>query len=103
MSISLDGLTFTDVTLSETSYVEIVGDAVHNNPAFTRSYDLGAMMLARYIRIDGNGSGGAGSITDFDLDAIGAVNLAAVPLPAGMPLLLGALAVLTGLRRKARG
>jgi hypothetical protein len=103
VSVSLDGSTFTDVTASQTSYVAIVGDELHGNPSFAKSFDLGAMALARYIRIDGNGTGAAGGTNAFDLDAIGAINLvSAVPLPAGMPLLLGALAVLTGLRRRSR-
>lgn len=48
MSASLDGLTFTDVTLSETTYVAIVGDELHGSASFARSYDLqGALALAR--------------------------------------------------------
>ena len=91
------------MTSSQTPCVAIVGDELHGNPSFAKSFDLGAMALARYIRIDGNGTGAAGGTNAFDLDAIGAINLVStVPLPAGMPLLLGALAVLTGLRRRSR-
>jgi hypothetical protein len=102
VSVGLDGPTFTDVTSSETSYVAIVGDELHGQPSLARSYDLGAMVLARNIGIDGGGTGMPAGTNGFDLDAIGAINLAPAPLPAGMPVLLGALAVLTGLRRKSR-
>jgi hypothetical protein len=48
VSASLDGLTFTDVTLSETTYFAIVGDELHGSASFARSYDLqGALALAR--------------------------------------------------------
>ena len=52
VSVSLDGLALTDVTPSKTSYIAIVGDALHGAPAFARSYDLGATVVARYIRIE---------------------------------------------------
>jgi hypothetical protein len=52
VSVSLDGLALTDVTPSKTSYIAIVGDALHGAPTFARSYDLGAMVVARYIRIE---------------------------------------------------
>jgi hypothetical protein len=43
VSVSLDGLALTDVTPSKTSYIAIVGDALHGAPAFARSYVLGAI------------------------------------------------------------
>lgn len=105
VSASLDGLSFFDLTATQSAWVDIDGDEAHGNAPFAQSYDLnGLLSAARYIRIDGAGTGPAGGINAFDLDAIGAINftLAAVPLPAGLPLLIGGVAALAGLRRKKR-
>lgn len=105
VSASLDGTNFFDLTSSQSAWVDIDGDEAHGAPSFAQSYDLdGFLSEARYIRIDGDGTGSAGGTTAFDLDAIGAINftVAAVPLPAGLPLLIGGVAAMAGLRRKKR-
>ncbi len=74
--ISENGLDFFSVKASETTAVAIPGDGVHSNPAFARSYDIAATGLqqAKFVRIQGTGSGAAGASNGFDLDAIGIVN-----------------------------
>jgi hypothetical protein len=58
------------------------------------------------VRIDGDGDGdgdgtAAGSGTNgFDLDGMGAIHLASVPVPAALPLKLGGLAVFGAVARK---
>lgn len=103
VAVSLDGLTFTDITASRAAAVDIVGDEAHGAPSFAASYDLGALTMARYLRIDGNGNGAAGGTNAFDLDAVAALHVAPVPLPAGLPLLAGGFALLAGLKRRKRG
>jgi hypothetical protein len=75
--ISEDGTNFISVKGTETAAVDIPGDEAHGSSSFARSYDLegSGTAVARFVRIDGNGSGPAGSGTEFDLDAIGAINV----------------------------
>lgn len=103
---SIDGISFFDLGLAD-AVVDVEGDELHSASGFARSYDLdGVLDFARYIRIDGNGTGGSGFQTGFDLDAIGAVNyelggsVPEIPLPASFPLLLGALGFLAFRRRQ---
>lgn len=110
--VSLDGLSFTSVKASETTLVHIAGDQRLRSDDYGRSYDLGLSGLesARYIRIDGVGDLAAGSgptgTAGFELDAVGAINVAAVPEPS--TLISAATAGLMGLgyglrrRRKAQ-
>ena len=75
--VSGNGIDFLSVKSSEGPVVRIPGDEAHGDDAFARSYDLSGteMFGVRYIRIDGNGSGSAGPMTEFDLDAVGAINI----------------------------
>ncbi len=75
--VSLNGTDFDSVKSSETTAVNIPGDEVHGSNSFARSYDLSGTGsgVARFVRIDGNGTGAAGSSTGFDLDALGAVHV----------------------------
>lgn len=99
-----DGVTFHDVSASAVAVVRITGDETHGSNSFARSYDLGALAQARYIMIDGNGTGGAGSTNAFDLDAIGAHEVTPVPEPATTALMLAGLGVMGLLaRRRTRG
>ncbi|WP_167685744.1 VPLPA-CTERM sorting domain-containing protein [Parasedimentitalea denitrificans] len=101
---SLDGITFSNISASMAAWVDIVGDEAHGAPSYAKSYDLGGLASARYIRIDGNGSGAAGGTSAFDLDAIAAINVqvSAVPLPAGLPLLFAGIGLLGFVGRKRR-
>jgi len=98
--VSNDGSIFTSVKSSESALVRISGDTTHGNNSFGRSYDLGSFSSVRYIKIDGTGTGNAGSTSGFDLDGVGAHNVAeiqapsAVPVPAALPLMLSGLGVL---------
>jgi hypothetical protein len=90
--VSQDGVTFTSIKSSETALVRTSGDTTHGNNSFGRSYDLGSLPWVRYVRIDGLGNGGASGATAFDLDAIGAHEVLAVPEPATWALWLAGLA-----------
>jgi hypothetical protein len=74
--VSADGIDFVDITDSQGAAVNIPGDETHGSNSFARSYDLaaGGIKMARYVRLDGAGSGAAGPSTGFDLDAIGAIH-----------------------------
>ncbi|MCA9311379.1 MAG: hypothetical protein KDA21_09255, partial [Phycisphaerales bacterium] len=75
--VSADGVNFVSVDSSMGPWVPIAGDVVPGDTAaFTHSYDIAASGLSnvRYIRLDGNGTGGAGASTGFDLDAIGIIH-----------------------------
>ena len=69
--VSQDGITFESIKPSQVALERITGDSVHSNDSFGKSYDLGSFDWVRYVKIDGIGSGRAGSTNDFDLDAIG--------------------------------
>lgn len=98
---SQDGLAFTNITASATTPIDLPGDTAHDNSNFARSYDLGPLPWARYLRIDGNGTGSAGPQSGFDLDAVGA--LAPVPEPGAWALWLAGLGgVALRMRRRAR-
>lgn len=75
-----------------------MGDNIHSDNDFGRSYDLQAASIpfasVRYIRIDGAGDGGSGSSTGFDLDAIGAHQVTAVPEPESYAMLMAGLGLL---------
>jgi hypothetical protein len=101
--VSQDGITYTDVKASEVPLVRIRGDSVHVNNNFGRSYDLGALDWVRYVRIDGAGLGTAGGSNGFDLGAIGAHEVVAVPEPGTWALMLGGLAAVGSLVRRRRG
>jgi hypothetical protein len=102
---SNDGLAFTNITSSGAGFVSIPTETFHNGAnGNARSYDLGAFTSARYIRVDGNGTGAAGSTSGFDLDGIAAIQgpaISTVPVPASLLLLGTALAGL-GLRRNKK-
>jgi hypothetical protein len=107
VAVSIDGVTFVDVTASGAAALDLDGDEAHGNASFRRSYDLGALSEARFLRIDGNGSGAAGGNNGFDLDAVGAgnyrlVQTGVVPLPATLPLLIAGFAGLALVRRRGR-
>ncbi len=104
--VSMDGTAFISVTESKASVVRVDGDDSHGDDRFARSYDLGSLEWARYIRIDGKGSSKAGDTTGFDLDAVGAIHFSQVSTPSPVPepstlLLLGSgLAGLVASRRR---
>src|SRR6185369_10493035 len=70
VQVSLDGVTWFSVKGTESAAIRIAGDTGHLNSAFARSYDLGGLASARYIRIVGTDS----SVGGFDLDAIGIIH-----------------------------
>jgi hypothetical protein len=101
--VSQDGLAYTSIKASEAPLVRTSGDSVHSNGSFGKSYDLGALPWIRYVRIDGRGTGGAGTTNGFDLDAIGAHEVTLVPEPGTWALMLGGLAAVGSLVRRRRG
>jgi hypothetical protein len=76
LQVSLDGVQFVSVTSSVSVPIAIPGDSANGNRTFARSYDLAGSGLsaARFVRIDGNGTGSSGAGSGFDLDAIGFVH-----------------------------
>lgn len=110
ISASLNGTDWYMV-IDQDAAINLEGDELHGDASFRQSFNLpGELTEARYIKIDGNGTGAAGGTTDFDPDAIGAVNFrdtelppeppVGTPEPATMLLLgLGLIGVL-GIRRK---
>ena len=74
--VSEDGIAFFSIRTTQMATVNIPGDGAHGGNNFARSYDLGpsGLNVARYVRLDGNGTGSSGSTTGFDLDAVGLVN-----------------------------
>lgn len=68
--VSQDGSTWVSVKSSEGSPIRIAGDEGFADNSFARSYDLGSLSSARYIRITGTDSSSGG----FDLDAIGIIH-----------------------------
>ena len=105
VAVSLDAGSFVDISASEGPGIAVDNDPGHTSGAsFVRSYDLAASGLGavRYVRIDGDGSGAAGGTSGFDLDAIGAVNFAPVPLPGTALLLASAVPDGLGLRARRR-
>lgn len=103
---SQDGLSFVDLKASEVAAVDIPGDELHGSPSFARSYDLGALPWARYVRVQGLSNVSPGLNAGFDLDAIGAHAVAAVvPEPGTWASMLAGLAGMAGmaaLRRRRR-
>jgi len=74
--VSENGVDFVSIKATQTTAVNIPGDEAHGSNSFARSYDLAGsgVPVARFVRLDGSGTGGAGPSTGFDLDAIGAIN-----------------------------
>ena len=110
--VSNDGINFTSVWANGivlTSGNRIAGDGGHGNNDYAQSYDLGSFASVRYIRIDGIGNGPAGGqvndIVGFDLDAVGAHLVAAIPEPEFWAMLLAGLGLLglTARRGKREG
>lgn len=100
--VSQDGITFESIKASQVALERITGDSVHGNNSFGKSYDLGSFDWVRYVKIDGTGSGRAGSTNDFDLDAIGAHEVTAIPEPSTWTMMLGGLLALAGVARRQR-
>ena len=100
--VSQDGITFESIKPSQVALERITGDSVHGNDSFGKSYDLGSFDWVRYVKIDGTGSGRAGSTNDFDLDAIGAHEVTAIPEPSTWAMMLGGLLALAGVARRQR-
>ncbi|MFN0182226.1 MAG: PEP-CTERM sorting domain-containing protein [Aquabacterium sp.] len=101
---SQDGVSFVSLKVSETTLARIVGDSVHGANNYGRSYDLGALAWARYVRIQGTGTARAGGSTDFDLDAIGAHEMVPTPVPepGTWALMMSGLAGMAVLARRRR-
>jgi PEP-CTERM motif len=100
--VSQDGVTFTSVKASEQTLVRITGDnASHTGNTFGKSYDLGDLAWARYVRIDGTSNSTPGGSNGFDLDAIGGHQvMAAVPEPATWALMMAGVGGLLARRRR---
>ena len=96
--VSADNINYFNVEGSFAAAVDLVGDELHTNPSFRRSYDVGAAVTAlgvaefRYIRLDGTGGGAIGGSNDFDPDSIAVINYvntaAVVPEPATWAMMI---------------
>ncbi len=102
--VSQDGISFFDVSGTRGAALDLVGDDAHGSPSYRYSFQLPDLWAnARYIRIDGDGTGHAGSTTAFDLDAIGAADTVSVSTPDAsgcLGLLATGILTLLGLRRR---
>lgn len=78
--------------------VNIVGDERHNRATHRKSFDLAGTGLAeaKYVKIQGLGTGPASGTNGFDLDAIGIIHWT-VPAPGSLVALAG-----LGLLRRRR-
>lgn len=92
--VSANGSDFFNISPSIAAAVDLVGDNVHSNASFRRSYDVGAAVAAlgasefRYLRLTGTAGGNIGGSNGFDLEAVGLVNFReaiAPPPPGGVP------------------
>ncbi len=89
--VSIDGITFFNIEASSAPAIDLVGDELHTNANFRRSYDLGAAVTAlgggqfRYLRLDGTSSGRIGGSTGFDADAVAAINYVDTRQVGGVP------------------
>jgi hypothetical protein len=87
--VSADNITFFNVEASAAAAIDLVGDEVHTNASFRRSYDLGAAVTAlgvsqfRYLRLDGTGSGAITTSNGFDPDSVAAINYIDTTPPTG--------------------
>ena len=98
--VSADGLNFWNIEASAAAAIDVVGDELHTNPSFRRSYDLAAAVVGlgasqfRYLRLDGTGSGAIGSSTGFDADSVVAINyidttpIGGIPEPATWAMMI---------------
>ena len=100
--VSQDGITFESIKPSQVALERITGDSVHSSDSFGKSYDLGSFDWVRYVKIDGTGTGRAGGTNGFDLDAIGAHEVTAIPEPSTWAMMLGGLLALAGVARRQR-
>ncbi len=95
--VSEDRRTWVSITSTMASAVNVIGDERHNSANHRKSFDLAGSGLAeaRYIKIQGLGTGAASGTNGFDLDAIGVIHWT-VPGPGT----LVAIAGLVALRRR---
>lgn len=104
---SQDGINFFSLDASLGPIVPVDNDPGHTNDSYAQSFDLAVTGLewARYVRVIGLAANPAGGLNGFDLDAAGAVNFEAapVPVPAAAWLFGSALAGLATLRRRRAG
>ena len=82
--VSLDGIDFVSLKASESPAINVPGDGGHGNNTFARSYDLAGSGLtaARYVRVDGSGTGASGPTTGFDLDGLGIIHVVTIDCDA---------------------
>lgn len=92
--VSNDNQNWVSIGSTMGSAVALEGDEQHGSAAHRKSFDLAGSGLseAKYIRIQGLGTGAASGTSGFDLDAIGLVNWR-VPAPSALALLAGPLMV----------
>ncbi len=95
--VSEDRRTWVSIKSTMASAVNVIGDERHNSANHRKSFDLAGSGLAeaRYIMIQGLGTGAASGTNGFDLDAVGVINWT-VPGPGT----LVAIAGLVALRRR---
>jgi hypothetical protein len=97
--VSADGLVWVSITGTMTTGVRVAGDTSHGSASHRKSFDLEGSGLseARFIKLQGLGTGPASGTNGFDLDAIAIVN-GRVPAPGTLALVGGVLVM----RRRRR-
>lgn len=85
--VSADNITFFNIDSTIGPAVDLIGDNAHTAPNYRKSFDLAPSGLStvRYLKIQGTGSGVAGTTNDFDLDAVAAINF--LPAPGSVALI----------------
>jgi hypothetical protein len=114
IEVSADGITFFNISGSAAAAVDLVGDNAHGDPAFRRSFDVGAAVVGlgatefQYLRVRGLGTGPINGTDFFDLDAVGLVNwkepavVGGIPEPATWAMLIAGFGMVRASLRRRR-
>lgn len=92
--VSTDRREWVSIKSTMASSVNVVGDERHNSANHRKSFDLAGSGLAeaRFIMIQGLGTGAASGTNGFDIDAVGLINWT-VPGPGTLVTIAGLVAL----------